>query len=1307
MLNKRINHIKCGEFANESEKKAIEFLKSYLSEDQNSGNWVLFTNLTIKYDTFYKLPLETDILAVGEQGVHVIEIKHWDQNYLKKNIPVIEKEIDKLNNKAKIVADKLRKAGFGEKVGFLAPKFLFTKEKKAKYQSNPSPVKMFGITEWKDLLEINKVQNRFTLSEIKQICSIFVPLVEVNLNKKIQNFGLYSNLNLIYSSDDWFYRVYKARYKTNSDKVILHLYDLSATKSEEPLNLAKREFDVLQKLQKSKWLPSIYDSFQEASMYPGELQFFSYLDPEIPSLNERIEDEKWDIASKLITSKNCFLALKELHENNILHRNLNPQTIKVKSDNEPILTDFYLAKIYDAATIANDININTVKEKNYLAPEILNSNLGNCTSKSDIYSLCLTLLELFPDKSDLLSNGMILILSEGLTTEPQKRPNIEEFINKIEKIIPDLTSDSKEPKKVLEVKYWDQDTVKELNNGKYRIIMKLGSGSFGTTFKVMEIDEKSGEDTSGPYVAKVITNESLGQKATNAYAKVRAHTGIYLADVKEVRKEWSKNEIAALLKWVPGESIFEWKGVLPDYLESLNMGSKEEVLLNWIKQLSQGLSELHKVNLVHGDISPKNIIIDDYKITLTDYDLSSKVGDTPLGGTFRSPEIQQNQPISLSDDIYALACSFFTVVFDRNKENIDSWNEIDTKEYSKFKQFIDKAVSINKEARFDSAMEVINFIDNLNNPVEIENIETINLTEANILKDNEVPRLLKILETYPGSQRGNNETRGLDSDFARETYVETSLDKTISDEIKKGNVNLIIICGNAGDGKTAFLQYLATKLGIPHKESSERFWNHKLTENNLEVYANLDGAASFKEQSAKDLLDIFFEPFMEGWPKNKVHLIAINDGPLLEWLEAQEPEHSLIKELYNLLLFPEKVDDHELRKKVRLIDLNSRSLVGGYKTIETENRELNTEFFNELLDKIIGDFSVWYDSCNVCTAQNKCQVWQSVKSLNDQNTETLIRKKILKMLQAVHFRGEIHITTRLLRAALSYIFFGTDYCEDIHNINYEPEPFWDRAFDLNSKARQDDLLEEISFLDPALETHPRIDKYLLQEGERLDPYFSDNEANLSSLKRWAYFHLDPNKINEIGGSSDSLDIVKGKYINDFLKVGLGDDVERICTDVCKGISQLEDLPEKAFFSEKFIPLRITPRTPTETSFWVNKPRESFSLRPGTTKSGIEGIDFLHNNIILTYKYSDNRTEELIIGLELFHILMELKDGYQLFDVSSDDIFANLAIFKQRLSQEDEREIFSFNPAADEIYKINADFMEEKQKLFINPVSIYI
>ena len=67
--------------------------------------------------------------------------------------------------------------------------------------------------------------------------------------------------------------------------------------------------------------------------------------------------------------------------------------------------------------------------------------------------------------------------------------------------------------------------------------------------------------------------------------------------------------------------------------------------------------------------------------------------------------------------------------------------------------------------------------------------------------------------------------------------------------ITKREVKLVILTGNAGDGKTAFLQHLAKALGLTVENSSTRVIDQTLP-GGLTVHINLDGSASYQGQNS-------------------------------------------------------------------------------------------------------------------------------------------------------------------------------------------------------------------------------------------------------------------------------------------------------------------------------------------------------------------------------------------------------------------------------------------------------------------------
>jgi len=571
------------------------------------------------------------------------------------------------------------------------------------------------------------------------------------------------------------------------------------------------------------------------------------------------------------------------------------------------------------------------------------------------------------------------------------------------------------------------------------------------------------------------------------------------------------------------------------------------------------------------------------------------------------------------------------------------------------------------------------------------------------LREERVDWLRSLLQSYPGSRWGNRETRGLDTDFAARTYVETKLEETLHRDIRERRVCLVILCGNAGDGKTALLQHLAARLGLGKHTSSERILEGRMKDG-LVVRMNLDGSAAWQGRSSDEILDEFLEPFQQGPPDDDiVHLLAINDGRLLEWIEGVEArqggnETVLTKELYDLL----QQESATQESHIRFVSLNQRSLVGG---ITPDRKRIATGFLERLLDQLYGGeraTEIWAP-CHSCSAKDRCEVFRATRifgpegppGLAEKEIRGRARRRLFEALQAVHLRGETHITVREMRAALVYILFGVHFCVEYHGESDVPAiPYWDRAFSPDSPGRQGELLRELARFDPALEAHPQIDRHLLSnpspDSTKTAPHY--DQLSLESARRRAFFEWTQEDIEQIAGEPHALDLARGLHLSPFRNLPLEKDPEeqaKLCARLCGGISRLEDLPPQALDRPNVVPLRITPRTPTETAFWVEKPLTAFGLEADLPPEA-EGVERLHRQASLIYRYRDGREERLRLGAELFHLLLELSDGYQLGDVSTDDTFAHLSIFVQRLVREDERELLAWNPMRDDvIYRVSA------------------
>ena len=383
--------------------------------------------------------------------------------------------------------------------------------------------------------------------------------------------------------------------------------------------------------------------------------------------------------------------------------------------------------------------------------------------------------------------------------------------------------------------------------------------------------------------------------------------------------------------------------------------------------------------------------------------------------------------------------------------------------------------------------------------------------------------------------------------------------------------------------------------------------------------------------------------------------------------------------------------------------------------------------------------------CSTCSAQDRCNVFQANRLFGpaglpnsaDDDGRSRARGRLFEALQAVHLRGETHVTVRELRAALVYILFGVHFCDDYHAgaaavrrpevpAYWEPDfgpfpvpeaaetglvplPYWDRAFDPQSPGRQGAVLGDLVRFDPALDAHPRIDRHLVrptQAGARRG-VAGYPRLDLPSARRRAYFEWLERDIELITGEPHALDLAHGRHLRLFRRLPV-DAAAREAgrRALCAGIARLATLPPQAYDRPGFVPLRITPRTPTETAFWIEKPADRFRLDADLPPAP-PGVDRLHRQATLVYRYADDGEEPLRLGAELFHLLLELSEGYQLGDASTDDTFAHLSIFVQRLEREDDRRVLAWNPMReDAIHEIAAESGSGggPQRLVIRPLA---
>ncbi|MGY3532176.1 protein kinase domain-containing protein [Bradyrhizobium sp. USDA 4452] len=1321
----RVVHVPCGPFANASELRAFKAVDQAFRRLEGAGTAYVLTNLI--FPNPHGQADEIDMVAIGPGGAVAIEVKHWDGSALRR-ADLADPAAQLILAKAKRVAGKLR--ALDARLGYMPATFLLTREAGSLKRNGQQARHSLGVMAYslKDVMELIATPASAGGINADKLARGLAPRHNLADAARPKRLGRFDELTLLTPEDDRFQRIFTARDPWTGDRVLLHCYDLSAAPAGEAAELterrARREFDVIRRFQKSPFLPSLVDSWQPLPNYAGEMYFFSVSDSAAATVAALKDQTQWTFADRRDFAIRALLALAEFaegYDGPLLHRALDGASVRVRADNSPLFAGWRWARLTPAQTVSGQETSNELG--GFAAPEIQSNGLAAATPASDLYSLCAVLTELFPSDN---ARGIREILALGLDATQHSRPSPRDLAELLQDKAPKPSiSAIAEPEPVSPAR-WDEGYRFTWKDAKYRVVSVLGQGGAGRTFK---LEQLSGDDDEpiGTFVGKAVFNPDLGPASLAAYQRLRPlslREG--LSNVLECASTWQANDLMTLLRWAQGAPLNAWLGDLEFIAEVAGEDTPEQLVLGWFETLCAALDALHTQGWVHGDVSPSNILADETKVVLIDYDLAGPIGHQPRGsGTllYASPERRDGAPVYARDDIYSLAASLFHAITNRPPASASTgsglaWTNEERAAFPRLIPILDQATASAPEGRFNDAAAALRRVREAlpsNRPIEPAILKV--LAEPEPLRPSFVPRVKDILSAYPGSRFGNNETRGLDTDFAFDTYVPTALDIALPRAIASGDISLVILSGNAGDGKTAFLQQLVRTLGGDPPPSSERVWKGRLAGRAATI--NLDGAASWKGQSADALLDELFAPFLHGPANdNRVHLVAVNDGRLMEWIDHAEADHdetALTRDLASALAHK----GGALPRHIRLIELNNRSLVGG---LDLERGTISTDFVDQLVGRLIGGAEapkIWAP-CRNCTAQARCTMKGSADMMGASDDRDVrargnrLRSRLVDALQTVHQRNEIHITARELKAAISYILFGLYACEDLHdNPELEPHDPADHAFNPQSPSRQGELLRELARLDPALEAHARIDRYLVGRGAP-DPAhgarrFRDMVGRplpLRDARRRAYFAWSTDQVRAVGGDDHALTLREGRRASEFRHFPLlsSDEQETIKRRLCEGLSRLEALPESAYRQDDRVPIRVVPRTPTETAFWIEKSLARFSLEPERFQV-TEGSETLHRFLTLRFQSAHGGMEELVVPLELYALLMDLADGVQILDAFSDDVFANLGVFTSRLAQEDERALNAWNPADGErIHRLSVATRADRQLILLTQES---
>ena len=291
-------------------------------------------------------------------------------------------------------------------------------------------------------------------------------------------------------------------------------------------------------------------------------------------------------------------------------------------------------------------------------------------------------------------------------------------------------------------------------------------------------------------------------------------------------------------------------------------------------------------------------------------------------------------------------------------------------------------------------------------------------------KPNTNPFVAQLVSMYSQSKRTNAGTRGLD-EIGKQTYIPTLLDTGLRPAVLSGKFRLVVISGNAGDGKTAFIQQLEDDDEV--RPAIKRLLNGATFRFRGRTFiTNYDGSQDEESKLNDDVLLDFFGPFKgdddQKWPTKETRIIAINEGRLIDFFSQHEAE---FRELGGIVR--SGFEGAASRTGVVVVNLNLRAVVADPPVASSPD-----SIFDRLLRRLVNP-NFW-EACGPCDLRERCYIRHNAASFQDPVAGPKVAERLKAIYTATHLRGKLHITMRDLRSALAFTLTSGRNCDEVHKL---------------------------------------------------------------------------------------------------------------------------------------------------------------------------------------------------------------------------------------------------------------------------------
>lgn len=770
----------------------------------------------------------------------------------------------------------------------------------------------------------------------------------------------------------------------------------------------------------------------------------------------------------------AFRALGQVHQQGVVHRAIRPETVSIDDPAPPApgareatlpratISGFVAARIDQAATIAPTLDTGDFADA-YAAPEITRlGSYGFADATSDVYSLSLIALERlagapWPYLDETVIDALRHALGQGLTSGSYAN----EQRSTASTLADDLTRIAQSARNALP---WEKGPVAGTD---LEVKALLGEGSSARTYLLY--DTTNDRTVAG----KEFYRPDALQEAVHEFNLLFDHQHPNLPKVVG-KPDKSRPHFQILLEYIQGETL---RGLIPAITHD------RETWTRLMHDLLDALEHLELHRLLHRDIKPENVMIrdSDGRTFLIDYGASA-TADEPglLSGSPRywPPEWKQDGAHPPGANRYAASVTLFEALTGSlpfkatgstyHGELADALPPDLPDSLHGVAATLLAALSPDPANRFPDAAALRSALDGALEtrsqllPAADDMDEPERAAQTSHWIDN-------VRGLFRNSARGNADNRGLETDFARDTYVPTALDTEVGPAIATHKPAVVFLSGNPGDGKTAFLEVVRRALEIGgglmmDVETDPSGWEIMLGDHTFR--ACFDASESANGRSADDQLAHRLRGLQGAAPGEAVTvLVAINDGRLAEarhTLQGRFPW--LFDEVRRIASNPAPTD--VARDRVWLIDLKQRA----YVSIAPDPAAPSV--MRRMLGRLV-EPGRW-----------PARVTESYHPIAIENAAALRREgddspaaRLERLFALAHLQGDRHMTVRDLRSAFSYLIaFDLDPDAAPAQGSGWTGKYWNTLFTTDSST--DLVLGELEWLDPARFAHPELERFL-------------------------------------------------------------------------------------------------------------------------------------------------------------------------------------------------------------------------------------